>query len=89
MVRRGPHTQVTFRVDTDGDEVRDSEDACDHLDGDRDDDPAFSGCPTLPRTITVSYVDGTISGDVSAASGACEQAQSISVFRVPEAGHGR
>ena len=75
-------------VDTDEDDVRDSEDACDQLDGDWDVDPAFSGCPTLPRTITVSYDGGTISGAVSAASGACEQAQAISVFRVPEAGPG-
>ena len=76
---------LAFVVDTDGDEVRDSEDACDELDGKRDKDPVFSGRPTLPRTITASYADGTISGTVSAGSGACEQPQSIAVSRLPDA----
>ena len=74
---------LAFVVDTDGDEVRDSEDACDELDGKRDKDPVFSGCPTLPRTITASSPTARSASDVSAGSGACQQPQSIPVFRVP------
>ena len=58
-------TEATAVVDTDGDEVRDADDACAHLEGDHDDDPAFSGCPTLPRTVTASYDDGEITGLVT------------------------
>ena len=69
--------------------MTDDLDACDHLDGEPDEDPAFSGCPTLERTVTAHYFHGTITGAVtSAMPGACLQAQAVSIVRVPATGDG-
>ena len=76
----GARLEATVPRDLDDDGVNDDEDQCDELDGDFDEDPAFSGCPVLERRVTASYASGTVSGSVTTeVSGACVQAQAVTV----------
>ncbi len=55
-------TEATVEIDLDNDDVVDDLDQCPALEGVPDLDPAFSGCPTLERTVTARYEGGTITG---------------------------
>ncbi len=67
--------------DDDGDEILNEDDSCPSVQGPPD-DPDYPGCPTLGRTVSASYADGTITGEVSTpGTNACAQPQTLSILR--------